>query len=442
MKYLVYSEYKPSGVEWLGQIPEHWKTVPVKRNYEIQLGKMLQNNPASDGDISVPYIKALYVHWGKVDTLDLPYMWASPADHKQFGIKSGDLLICEGGEAGRAGIVDSAPDPCIIQNALHRVRGKAADIRFLQYVLQTVSSGGWFDVLCNKATIAHFTREKLAELRMPMPPSIEEQHTIAAFLDRETTRIDTLIEKKERQIELLQEKRSALISHVLTKGLNPNVKMKNSGVEWLGEIPEHWKTVPVKRNYEIQLGKMLQNNPASDGDISVPYIKALYVHWGKVATSDLPDMWASPADLKQFGVKGGDLLVCEGGEAGRAGIVDSAPDPCIIQNALHRVRGKDADVRFLQYLLQTVSSGGWFDVLCNKATIAHFTREKLAELRMPMPPSIEEQHTIAAFLDRETARIDTLIEKIRKSIDLLREYRTALLSAAVTGKIDIRKEVA
>jgi len=251
-----------------------------------------------------------------------------------------------------------------------------------------------------------------------------------------------LIAKKERQIELLQEKRAALISHAVTKGLNPDVKMKASGIEWLGEIPEYWGTVPVKRKYEIQLGKMLQNHPASDADIPVPYIKALYVHWGKVDTSDLPDMWASPADLKQFRVKNGDLLVCEGGEAGRAGIVDSAPDPCIIQNALHRVRGEDADVRFLQYVLQTVSTGGWFDVLCNKATIAHFTREKLAALRIPMPPSLEDQRAIVAFLDSETARMDTLAQQIEKSIDLLREYRTVLISAAVTGKIDVRKEVA
>ncbi|HEV57808.1 MAG TPA: restriction endonuclease subunit S, partial [Phycisphaerales bacterium] len=220
-KRAAYPSYKPSGVAWLGDVPEHWEVISVKRRYEIQLGKMLQNKPYSDLDVSVQYIKALHVLWGKVDTSDLPEMWASPTDLKQFNIKSGDLLVCEGGEAGRAGIVDSAPDPCIIQNALHRVRGNGADVRFLQYALKTVGSRGWFDALCNKATIAHFTREKLAELRMPTP-TLSEQRAIAAFLDRETARIDTLIEKKRRQIELLQEKRSALISHAVTKGLDPN----------------------------------------------------------------------------------------------------------------------------------------------------------------------------------------------------------------------------
>ncbi len=219
------------------------------------------------------------------------------------------------------------------------------------------------------------------------------------------------------------------------------LKYKPSGIEWLREIPEHWETRPVKRRFDIQLGKMLQNNHGSDADLSVPYIKALHVLWGKVDTSDLPEMWASPEDINQFGVRKGDLLVCEGGEAGRACVVDSLPDPCIIQNALHRVRGKGADVRYLQYVLNAVGSGGWFDVLCNKATIAHFTREKLAELRIPLPPSLDEQRSIAAFLDRKIARIDALIKKIEESIDKLREYRTALISAAVTGKIDVREEV-
>jgi len=216
---------------------------------------------------------------------------------------------------------------------------------------------------------------------------------------------------------------------------------KPSGIEWLGEIPVSWTTVPIKRCFEVQLGKMLQNHSESEGDVLVPYIKALHVLWGRVDTSDLPEMWASPTDIRQFGVGSGDLLVCEGGEAGRAGIVYAPPDRCIIQNALHRVRAKGADVRFLQYVLHAVGSRGWFDVLCNKATIAHFTREKLAELRVPLPPSVDVQKAIAAFLDRETARGDALIEKVEQFIELLREYRTALISAAVTGKIDVREEV-
>ena len=152
-----------------------------------------------------------------------------------------DLLVCEGGAIGRAGVVKSPPSNCILQNALHRFASReSADLRFLQYVLHAVAVRQ-FRLLCNEATISHFTGRRSLISRISVSFLHDEQHAIAAFLDRETNRIDTLIAKKERQIELLQEKRAALISHVVTKGLNPNVKMKDSGVEWLGEIPENGK---------------------------------------------------------------------------------------------------------------------------------------------------------------------------------------------------------
>lgn len=208
------------GIKWMGKVPVNWRVDAVKRHYDIRLGKMLQNVPATEDDTLAPYIKAVNVAWGKVFHDDLSEMWASLSEMRQYEVKDGDLLVCEGGEVGRAGIVVKPPDCCIIQNAVHRVRSKAsADVNFLKYVMHAVNSAGWFEVLCNKATIAHFTREKFAELRIPTP-HIELQRSIAAFLDRETSRIDSLIAKKERQIELLQEKRVALISHAVTKGLD------------------------------------------------------------------------------------------------------------------------------------------------------------------------------------------------------------------------------
>ncbi len=207
---------------------------------------MLQNKPTTESDQLVPYIKALQVIWDKVCVDDLSEMWASPVEIRQYEVGEGDLLVCEGGEAGRCGIVQSPPKDCIIQNAVHRVRPKnLADPSFLRYVLHAVHSSGWFDVLCSKATIAHFTREKFADLRIPFPSDIL-QRLIAVFLDRETERIDSLIAKKRRQIELLNENRAALISRAVTKGLNRVARMKNSGVEWLGEIPEGWKSIRMK----------------------------------------------------------------------------------------------------------------------------------------------------------------------------------------------------
>ena len=136
-----FAELDPYGMKWMGSIPTKWSAVPAKRSFDIKLGKMLQNKPTSDDDSLVPYLKAVQVLWGKVNVDDLPEMWASPEEIRRYQVKSDDLLVCEGGEAGRAGVVTSPPENCIIQNALHRVRAKnSGDVRFLMYALHAVSS--------------------------------------------------------------------------------------------------------------------------------------------------------------------------------------------------------------------------------------------------------------------------------------------------------------
>ena len=436
-----YPVYKPSGVEWLKDIPDHWEVAAAKRHFSIQLGKMLQNTPESPADAEVSYLKAQNVQWFQVVTEDIPTMWASLYEKSKFGIEEGDLLVCEGGEGGRCAILREQIDNCIIQNALHRVRPRGLSLNaFLQYVMSAVNAAGWFDVLNEKATIAHFTREKFDALTIPSPPPAE-QRAIAAFLDRETARIDALVSKKERLVELLQEKRTALIRNTVTKGLDANAPLKDSGVEWLRDVPKHWEVAAAKRHFSIQLGKMLQNTPKSPEDAEVPYLKAQNVQWFQVVTEDIPTMWASQYEKSKFGVEQGDLLVCEGGEGGRCAILRKQIDSCIIQNALHRVRprGRSLNV-FLQYVMSAVNAAGWFDVLNEKATIAHFTKEKFDALTIPSPPPVE-QRAIADFLDHETERLDNLVKKVHRAIELLRELRATLISAAVTGKIDVREEM-
>jgi type I restriction enzyme S subunit len=149
----------------------------------------------------------------------------------------------------------------------------------------------------------------------------------------------------------------------MIEGLKPYAACKESGMLWLGEVPAHWETASVKRHYSIQLGKMLQNQPSDPDDREVPYLKAQHVQWFAVRTSQAPRMWASPRELEQFGICAGDLLVCEGGEGGRCGIVKEIATPHIIQNALHRVRPFDGcQTRFLQYVMRaTASTGFWRD---------------------------------------------------------------------------------
>ena len=275
---------------------------------------------------------------------------------------------------------------------------------------------------------------------VPFCPS-NEQLAIAAFLDRETAKIDGLVVKKERLIELLQEKRTALISAAVTKGLNPDAKMKESGIEWLGEVPEHWKIPPLYARYKVELGKMLDAKRIT-GDYLLHYLRNVDVQWDRVLVDNLPQMDFRPDEYSRFTLRDDDLLVCEGGEAGRTAIWKGELKCCGYQKAIHRLRPRNIEEhpRFLYYMMRHVASTEIFVFAGNPNTISHLTAEQLRVYRFPFPPS-DEQKEIVKYLDAVTESIDRLVARIQDGIARLREYRTALISAAVTGKIDVREEV-
>ena len=439
-KYKPYPKYKDSGVEWLGQVPKEWPVIRVGYGYDVVLGKMLQPAAKDENDQVVPYLKAANVQWENV-TGEPSEMWASGMEVQKYSLRKGDLLVCEGGEVGRCALVPYHPDSIfIIQNSLHRVRAtNSYNVTYLLRVLETVHQASWFDILCNKATIAHFTRDKFTSLRMPAP-DLDVQEKIVEYLNQECSHIDTVISKQLQLISLLEEKRISIISYAVTKGLNPDAPVKDSGVEWLGKIPVHWEISTVGRGYDIVLGKMLQPEQRSDVDRQTPYLKAIHVNWENVLNTELPEMWATPYEIEKLSIDPGDLLVCEGGEVGRAAIASRfIPTPCIIQNALHRVRSSTGNnPAYLLRVLQVVARAEWFDILCNKATIAHFTREKFASLACPYPPQ-DEQKAIVNYLENELSKIDAIINKTRQAIALAHERRAAIISAAVTGKICVSR---
>jgi type I restriction enzyme S subunit len=275
-------------------------------------------------------------------------------------------------------------------------------------------------------------------------PSLPEQRSIAAFLDRETAKIDALIAEQERLIELLQEKRLAVISHAVTKGLDPKAPMKPSGVEWLGDVPAHWNLVAVANRYTVQLGKMLDSTKIT-GEHLRPYLRVFDVQWGAINTDELPAMDFDEDARIKFRLIPGDLLVNEGGSyPGRSAIWTAKIEECYYQKALHRMRAHRPDqdsTRFLYYLMSWAANQGVFVAGGNETTIEHLPAEKLRRYRFAFPP-LAEQLFIADFLDTELAKRDTLTAEAQRAIELLQERRTALISAAVTGQIDVRNAAA
>lgn len=421
-----------TSVPWQPCEKAGWPAVQVKHMFDTALGKMLQPQPASDDDIEAPYIKSLHVQWRGVIFDDLPTMWASPMDIEQLELRIGDLMVCEGGEVGRGALVLSDPPPfCIFQNALHRVRGRELnDVRYLNYCLKQASEAGWFDVLCNRATIAHFTVEKFRELRIHLPSS-EIQRLIANYLDRETARIDGLIAEKESMLALLDEKRAALISRVVTRGIDPNAPLKLSGQEWLGEIPAHWRVERAKNLFTVR------DERSDDGSEELLTVS----HITGVTSRSEKDVYMFEADEKA-GYKRcmpGDLAINTlWAWMGAMGI---SPLAGIVSPDYHVYTSKG------ELLTEYV------DLLCrSRPFVAEVSRwskgvwssrlrlypENFFEMRLPVPPH-DEQAAIIRAVEVDQRKANALRESLQLSITLAKERRAALITAAITGQIPLEE---
>ena len=432
MKRKVYERYKPSGVEWLGEIPEHWA---IRR---LKYCTTLTNVKVDGGESDLPYTGLEHIEpWtGKRTTPS----GDSPNDGQASAHRAGDVLF--GKLRPYLAKAYVAEEDGICSGELLVLRSKTMLRTFLRDYLLNPDFISTVDSSTYGAKMPRANWDFIGSMAALVPPT-DEQHSIASFLDRETSQIDELISKKQRQIELLQEKRSALISHVVTKGLDPDVKMKDSGVEWLGEIPEHWGVI----RFKFLLDEPLQygaNESAEYDEAAWPrYVRITDINENgnlrEETFKSLPEDIARPYLLRD-----GDLLLARSGATvGKTFLYLKSWGRAAYAGYLIRARVEHEYMlpAFCSYFCRSSNYWDWLKSSFIQATIQNVSAERYANMVVPRPP-IDEQQAIMAFLDRETSRIDELIEKVNKSIELLREYRTALISAAVTGKIDVREEVA
>jgi type I restriction enzyme S subunit len=445
MSFPRYERYRDSGLEWLGEVPEHWQILPLKRGYQVKLGKMLQPDPQSPSDELLPYLRAANIQWRGADLADVKQMWFSPEECEALRLSLGDLLISEGGDVGRSTLWNDELSHCCFQNSVNRVRSKGIDSnRFLYYWLSVMKDKEFIDALCNKSTIAHFTAEKVGSVPVPYPP-LAEQESITALLDVETAKIDGLIDEQRCLIDLLKEKRQAVISHAVTTGLDHDVVMKNSGVEWLGEVPSGWSIRPVK-----ELARPGRKT-FTDGDwVESPFITddgIRLIQTGNVGIGLYKEQGFRYISEKSFEELGcteifpEDVLVCRlDGPVGRACMVPDLGVRMVtsVDNTIVKVR-PDVDARFVVYLMVSAPWLNWIDVLCRVGGgfRVRISRKMLGDLPVPCPPYLD-QVNIADWLDQECSKVDGLIAQAESAIGLLQERRSALISAAVTGKIDVR----
>ncbi|MCQ4230332.1 restriction endonuclease subunit S [Pseudomonas stutzeri] len=428
--YKPYPAYKDSGVEWLGQVPEHWGIQRIKSLIDSAQNGIWGDDPDGGAD-DIPCARVADFDRNSFTVKgELPTLRKVPeAQRLPRQVNSGDLLIEKsgGGEQTTVGVVVQyqGAEPVICSNFVAVVKPKQGVFaRWLCYTNAHLYSVG-VNVRSIKQTtgIQNIDSDQYFSERVAVPPERERQ-IISAHLDRETARIDALVAKKTRFIELLREKRQALITHAVTKGLDPNVKMKDSGVEWLGEVPEHWLVTTVSRLFEIKAGGDLKEEFFSDSQDEK--------HCYPIYTNSIRSGAVYGYTCKSFYLPNS-ITVTGRGEIGYATYRDH-PYDAIIRLLVLTPKSR-AYCKYSAYFINAV-----LDFHGGNTAVSQLSAEQIAPYPLISPPEVE-QLELCDFLDQETSRIDVLIGKTERSIELLKERRSALITAAVTGQIDLREAV-
>ena len=439
-----YPEYKESGVDWLREVPAHWQMKRLKAIAAVQLSNV--DKHSEEGEVPVKLCNYVDVYYNDFITAELDFMnaTATPGQARRFRLRVGDVVITKDSEswtdiAVPAVVAEELPD-VLCGYHLAQIRPAAGlDGRFLARQFGAVGARDQFRVAANGITRFGLGGDAIRGSVFAVPP-INEQRAIADFLDRETATIDALVARKERLIELLQEKRTALITRTVTRGLDPNVPMKDSGVEWLGDIPAHWDSESLSR----QLVRITYGftNPMPVADEGPYMLTALDIGDGQILYENARRTTEAAFRHEltdKSRPRAGDLLLTKDGTQGRVAMADGQRVSINRSIALLRFV-PSVHVNFMQHLLRAAPYQDRMAFEAGGTAIKHIYISRLARMPVVIPPR-EEQQLIASFLDREKARIAVLIGRVQDAIGLLQEFRAALVAAAVTGRVDVRKAV-
>ena len=425
MKYKKYPSYKDIGVVWLGEIPELWDARRLGFYFDERREKV-SDKVFSPLSVTKNGIVPQLENAAKSDD----------GDNRKKVCKGDFVINSRSDRKGSSGLSQLDGSVSLINTV---IEPKNINENYIHYLLKSQPFQEEY-YRYGKGIVADLWSTNYSEMKniIISSPTLKEQQQIANFLDKATAKIDTLIEKQTKQIELLKEKRQAVISHAVTKGINPNVPMKDSGVEWLGEIPEHWEVKKLKYISTVN-DESLSENYSEDFEIN--YIDIGSVTTGSINKYENMMYSTAPSRAKRI-VKNGDILV----STVRTYLKAIAPislkeDNFIVSTGFAVIRSKNKIISdFMKYGLLS----NYFIDLVEASSVGisypAINASDLITFKIAIPP-LQEQQQIANYLDEKTSKIDILIEKSNKSIELLKEKRTALISAAVTGKIDVREEI-
>lgn len=437
-----YDNHKDSGIEWLGEIPEHWGISKAKFEVNIINGFAFKSEDFQDEGIPVIRIgdlKPPYVDLTNAKCIDI----TKYKDLSDYSVQKGDLLLAmTGATIGKTATYNNDKFSFLNQRVGLIKPYKNNNKQFITYIFESIFFKEFVRLECSGSAQENIGKSQLGELTLAMPTT-EEQTAIANYLDSKTTQIDTLIAKKQQFISLLQEERTAVINQAVTKGLDPKVQMKDSGIEWLGEIPEQWTSYRIDWVTDIVRG-----NTGFKKDELLKNGEYVALQYGKTYKVDIVDdsfnFFVNSEFFKESQVVSrGDTILISTSET-----VEDLGHTCFYNNGNIGLLGGEQillkpnrKVLHEKYLYQYARQ---FRLELKKYAkglkVFRFNTTDLKQIFIAIP-SIEEQIKIADFLDLETIRIDSLISKSKQEIELLKEYKMALISEVVTGKVDVRDVV-
>ena len=433
-----YPEYQESGVVWIGEMPSHWRKSRLKYESLVPVQYGLNINSDLYVEQGIRFIRTTDIT-DDGELIDKGVYLETESVEEIYLTQPNDFLISRSGTLGRTYLHQSDENYTYGGYLVRFNFGCSIKSRFIFYFTKSRYFEHWITLNTVQSTIGNVNGQKYSNLEIPLP-SFSEQTQIVNFLDHKTEQIDELIRIKERRIELLQAQRTALINQAVTKGLDPNVEMKPSGVEWIAEIPRHWTLTRLK--YVS----------------SIPVTYGLNIEADRYTTEGIRLIRITDIDesggLRQKGVYLSEDCVPQEQMLNSYDLLLSRSGATVGKSYLHLEKGKYTSAgylvrfnfddywtsKFIYYVTLSHFYRNWLEQQIIISTIQNVNGEKYSNFQLPIP-LYQERKQIVAFLDRKTQQIDELISAERRKIELLKEYRQSLISEAVTGKIDVRSEV-
>ncbi len=434
MSFPAYQEYKDSGIEWLGEVPAHWKEKPF-------FSLVYERNESNAG---MKHENLLSLSYGRIVNKDINALdGLLPASFETYQVvHPGDIVFR---------LTDLQNDKRSLRSAIVRETGIITSAYLAGVCRGIIPEFASFlfrayDTIKVFYSMGGGLRQSMKYSDMKwLPiwvPDWHEQTQIAHFLDYEIARIDALIEEQQRLIELLKEKRQAVISHAVTKGLDPTVPMKHSGVEWLGEVPAHWVVGPLRWYATIQGGIAKGKDYEGRETVLLPYLRVANVQNGFVDLTELKEISVLESEVERYSLRSGDVLMNEGGDndkLGRGTVWQGQIEPCLHQNHVFAIRPNDLlSAEWLAAFTQCDQARSYFFLNSKQSTnLASISASNVMSLALPIPP-VAEQKEILSVLNQSGLAHKELINLSTSTVEFLKERRAALICAAVTGKIDVR----